>query len=730
MFNRSLLAALLLTTALTVSPAHAQSLPGQKPEAPVLLNANYLTYDDRAFTITAEGDVQLAQGGQTVRADKITFNRATGVVTAEGSVRIWQNTGEMMTATYAELSQDLRQGFVREAAVLLTDNSRFISMEGERTEGRYVRMNRALYTACDLCKDDPRSPPLWQVRAQRIIHDNEKHDVVYRNASLEIAGVPVFYTPYMSHPDPTVKRRSGFLAPVIGARANLGAVARTYYYLDVAPSMDATIETSYSSDRGLLLGGEWRQKTQNGEIKLNMSANVDDIPNDVSGGSASNSQLRGHFFLDATHEFDNNWRATANIRRTSDDTFLDLWNFTDDDILTSNAKVERFSSRSYAAVSVTNYQDLRPNIDAAEPNVLSFSYNAQGEQRETLGGRWALNADSRTISRSRGTDSQRVSLEASWRRDDVMPAGVLLTTEARASVDAYAATNYNNDDPTTARPFTQAQLTARWPLVRVTDRGQQFIEPITQLTIAPRVARNDDDIPNEDSVGLEFDTTNLFRSNRYSGRDRIDGGSRVAYGLRAGWTGNSGASVAGMFGQSYEFSDDPNYPAGSGLQKSFSDFVGNVDVALPGIADATYSLRFDNETFDPREHDLRMSVGPSWLRGSVSYLYIDQTTTDGSSAPLREELGVGGAWQFTDYWTIGAVHRHNLRADGGPLDTNIALTYQDECLTFSLMAERDYLSRTGLSSGDSVFFRVIFKNLGEFESPSFSPDFLGTRSGS
>lgn len=726
MFSRPLLAALLLTTALAGLPAFAQELPARKPDTPVLLNADTLTYDDTQNTVTAEGHVQLAQGGQTVEADRMVFNRISNVVTADGNVRIWQSSGDVMAASHAELSSDLKQAFVKEVSVLMSDNSRFIALDGERTEGRYVRMNRALYTACDLCRDDPRHAPLWQVRAQRVIHDSEKHDVIYRNATLELGGVPVFYTPYLSHPDPSVKRRSGFLAPVIGTRNNLGFVARTYYYLDVAPSMDATIETSYSSDRGMLLGGEWRQRTEHGSLQINASSTVDDIPNDDGVSGPKTDRLRGHVFLAATHDFDANWRGTLKIRRTTDDTYLDLWNYSGDDVLPSSGLLERFTPASYGVARIDSYQDLRPGITTAEPNVLTLGYETQGEQRKTLGGRWSFTSGVRSIARSHGLDSQRLSLEAGWRREDVIPAGVVVTSEALARADAFAANNYLNEDPTALRPFAQGQLTARWPMVKVTENGQQFVEPIAQLTAAPRLPRDDRDIANEDSIGLEFDTSNLFRLNRYAGDDRLDGGQRVAYGLRAGWTGNSGASVTGSFGQSYDFADDPNFPTGSGLENSLSDYVGNVNVALPDIADASYALRLDSETFDPREHDLRAVIGPSWLNAAVNYLYIDQNTTDGSSAALREELGLGGNWKFNDYWSIGGYHRENLRS-GESLNSSLALTYQDECMTFSLNAQRDYVSRTGLDSGDSVFFRLIFKNLGEFESPSINPTVFGRK---
>jgi LPS-assembly protein len=718
-FRPSLIRLLCLTTAL-FSAGLAMAA-----EQPVLLNANQLTYDDKAQTVTASGDVTFSQQGQIVRADRMSYNRNTDVVTAEGNVRIWQTDGSIITASYAELSRDLKQAFIERSTLLLSDNSRFIAMEGERTEGRYVRMNRALYTACEPCKHNRAKPPLWQVRAERIVHDNQRKDVIYRNATLELGGVPVFYSPYLSHPDPSVKRRSGFLAPVLGSRPNLGFVARTYYYFDVGPSQDATLETSYSSDRGLLLGGEWRQQTRHGSLQLNASATIDDIPNDDGVSPPDTDQLRGHVFAKAEHHFTENWRGNVDLRLVSDDTYLDLWKYSDEDVLASRATLEHFTPRSYGTINLASFQDLRPNITSAEPRVMQLAWQTQGAPRSALGGRWFLGAENRSVTRSSGTDSNRTSLAVGWRREDVLPAGVVLVAEANARADGFVATNLNGDDPARFRPFVQGQLTASWPLVKVGQTGQQFIEPIAQLTAAPRRPRNEPDLPNEDSTGLEFDTTNLFRGNRYAGFDRVDGGQRVAYGMRTGWTGNSGASVSATIGQSYDFSEDPAFAPGTGLEEQRSDYVGNVNIAMPDVADLAYSFRLDEKSFDPREHDLRAVVGPDWLQGSVSYLYINQATTSGTGDSLREELGLGARYRFADFWSASANHRRDLRRSDGAITSGVSLTYQDECLTFSLIGQRDHIARTGLSSGDSVFFRLTFKNLGEFQSPSISPDFLG-----
>ncbi len=181
--------------------------------APVLFNANEVQYDQDLGLIVAKGAVELDQGTQILLADAVTYNQRTDTVTASGHVSLLQPSGDITFADFAELRDDMRDGFIKDIRLLLSDRSRLAGNTARRVNGTRTEIRRAVYSPCELCKDDPTKPPVWQIKAETAIHDKELQIVEYRDAVMEIDGVPVLWSPYFSHPDPSVKRASGFLPP-------------------------------------------------------------------------------------------------------------------------------------------------------------------------------------------------------------------------------------------------------------------------------------------------------------------------------------------------------------------------------------------------------------------------------------------------------------------------------------------------------------------------------------
>lgn len=719
------LLSLLLSSTAPVQ-AFAQGLGRNEP---VLLSAGSLDYDDKTGIVTASGGVELSQGPRILLADTVRFNQTTNVVVASGNVSILEPSGEVVFAEYVELAEGMRQGFVDQIRILLSDNSRLAGAQGERLDGRFTRLERAVYSPCRLCEEDPTRPPLWQLRAARVTHDQQERDIYYRDAVLQIGGVPVFYMPFFAHPDPTVERRTGFLTPDGGVSSDLGTFARLYYFFDITPSSDFTLEVTPSTKDGLLLGGEYRQRLATGSLLLSGSATFAERPREVGTTIQTSTDFRGHIFGTGRFEIDERWRWGFDLARVTDNTHLLRYDYSEDDLLTTRLFTERFEGRSYGSISVYNFQDLRPNNPEEEPFIVPLAaYSALGEPGETLGGRWSLDASLLSLIRDGGTDTRRLSSEAGWRRDFVAPIGIVSTLSTAVRGDLYWVTDFAPPGASTARNVTEARvfpsanLTSRFPLARQTGRVQQLIEPIVGLTLSPNSGK-DGDLPNEDSQAVEFDHTNLFLASRFPGLDRVEGGQRVTYGVRAGLFGFGGGSSSFFLGQSYRLQRQNDFPAGSGLDTRFSDWVGRVELAPSPWLDVTYNFRLDSDTLAQRRHDIFGVFGPPAFRVSGSYLYLDRMTLDdGTAGRNREELTLGVNSAFSTNWSAGLSHRRDLAEDGGPISTGLVLTYQDECLTFQLIGERDFTRRTGIDSGDRVFFRLTLRNLGAFVSPSLSGD--------
>lgn len=720
----------LLALALA-SPAAAASKAAQP-----LLQADRLSFDENTNIITATGNVEVSQNDQVLRADKITYDRNTNVVRAQGNIAVKNlKSGEILHAKQLEMTSDMKEGFISGIGILFPDNSRLAAADAERYEGRYLVVNRGVYSACNLCKDDPNKPPLWQIKGKRVTHDAEKKDVIYRDATVEFGGVPLFYTPYLAHPDPSVKRRQGVLAPVAGYSQNLGSMLRVPYYFDLAPHSDLVFAPTFSTEDKLQLAADWRHRFSGGSMSWSGSVARTDFVNE--DGIDRGYQWRGHLFGQSRFNLNRLWRAGTDVNFASDKSYLPRYKISSEDTLVNRAYAERFSGRSYAVGNMYYFQDLRPGTRLTEPFVApELRYSALGEPGRTLGGRWSLSTGMLVTSRERdipltqqGPSTRRFSVDAGWERQLVSTTGFLTTVSAFARADAYWADNVPDPDKPLGsgftniervRPFAQTDIAVRYPLGRRGDGYQQIVEPITVLSVAPRVSRKTI-LPNEDSLDVAFDETSLFSPNRFTGVDRIEGGTRTAYGIRHSLVGDNGAKIEMIGGQVFRLKKDLSLPDSSGLQERFSDYVGRIDVQPAKWLEANYSFRLDPKDLEFTWQQFTAAAGVPAFKPRVNYLSVEQGGVSLSDNQRIEEGTLGFSSRFTDYWTFSAYHKHAFKPAPGPRTTELTLGYKDECFEAALTGQRDHTSRLDVKDGTTVLFRIFLKNIGGIETDSLSP---------
>ncbi len=715
-----LIAAALLLLGLAGAPARAQTLA--RPEGPVDLKADSITYDQELGLVVASGNVEIVQAGRTLLADSVTYNERTDTVTAAGNVNLIEPTGEIMFADYVELTGDLKEGAIQNLRVLLTDQSRFAAAGGRRIGGNRTELDKAVYSPCQLCKEHPDRPPLWQIKAARVIHDQESKDIIYNDAFLEFYGIPVAYTPYFSHPDPTVKRRSGFLAPSGGSDTNLGIWGQLPYYWTFSPSMDATFAPIFTAREGPVLFGEFRQRLSYGEYKLEASFTRPDA-RDSRGAPKSGKENRGHIRGDGIFNIDKNWRAGFKIDRSSDETYLRRYNFVSDEVLTSRGYAEGFYGRSYVSMEALAFQDTRIGIDDATVPFVAPQLDLNFlSEAGSFGQRFSADLNVLNLFRREGTDSRRFSLKTGMTIPYTSPFGDMYSLSLTVQGDVYIVNNVteiagapaDTDTNVVTRLFPQAVFEWRYPWVRQDESFQTVIEPIVQFIASPN-SPNPNDIPNEDSQDITFDDSNVFSPNRFSGLDRLDGGNRVIYGVRAGIYGNDGGSGSVFIGQSYALREDATFPEGSGLGDNYSDIVGRVHLQPASWLDLLYRFQLSQEDLPtPRRNELSMRAGPDIFRIGVEYFFFDQQETEDEFGD-RQEINLTISSQITDYWSVNANARRDL--EGGAFrNYGAGIQYEDECFLFTLGYERQFFRDRDIKPSDSVFVRVVFKQLGGFSS--------------
>lgn len=698
-----------------------------------LISAKEMHSDSETGVVLAIGKVEIVHRGHLLRADKVVYNQKTGVMRAEGNVALLTPSGEVQFADYQEITGDMKQAFAKNVGVLFSDNSRMAAKRVVRYDERYAVSERAVYTACNVCHEDPDREPLWQVSANTITHDNVRKRIYYHDAALNFAGVPVAYTPYLSSPDPTVKRLQGFLSPLPGVSPNIGEYIKIPYYFDIAPNIDATLAPTFSVNDKVQLSGQYRHRFERGSLVLDGSFTRTDLINDV--GRDKGNQWRGHLFGASRFDIDNVWRAGADIQYVSDKSYLPRYKISTIDQTTSRAFVEGFRGRNYASVNSYYFQDLRVGVGVSEPIVLPFaSLSLLGDPGQTLGGRWSLDGNVLVTSRDnsgltlaqQGPDTRRLSLNAGWQRQFISDTGLRTTLSGLVRTDSYWAHNVVSSDKTGVydqalftRVFEQANAVVRYPLGRSGEGYQHIVEPIVALTVAPQV-RTISKQPLEDSLDVEFDETNLFSPNRFAGSDLIEGGSRVTYGFRNGIVGDNGARIDIFAGESYNFSDNQAFSEHSGISGHASDYVGRIDFSPVSWFNANYGFRLSREDFSPRRQDAYLAVGLPVFRPTARYIQayqLDSTTNEYSQV---RQITFGFTSAFAKYWTLSGLHTQAFDPQPGPRNSKIALSYVDECFAFGVNVAHDNTDRADISSGTSVAFHFYLKNLGGLHTDSTS----------
>ena len=814
----------------TAAPASSQAAAAQHPDK-LIVEADELVYDKDHDTVSAVGAVQLYYKHRVLQADRVIYNRATKRVYAEGRAKLTDEKGNVTYASRFDLTDDFAAGFAEGVKVLSTEKTRFTSPRIERSAGAVTVLNGGVYTACEPCKDHPERPPFWQIRAARIIENQQTHMVYYEDAWLEVGGVPIAYVPYFSAPDPTVTRESGLLAPAYIGGSYIGTGVALPYFYNLAPNYDLTLTPAYFSSQGPFGEAEWRHRLDNGEYNIRVTGIDQQDPSlfPAAPYGAGDRRWRGSLESKGDFYINDKWKYGWDITAVSDPFYLNDYKIKSEDPsryffqdIVSSVYLRGQADRGFFDLSGYHIESTIASTDqrTEPPAIPVLDYNRTfaiaPDMSDGIGGEVKVDLNATALSRQEalyqstgaqtldqaynlynvcatggvtkpgpasagGTytpaqcllrgiagDYARVTEQVSWQRKFVDPIGETWTPFVFARLDGsttdlntsgtftYAVPGasssvYNGSQTnffggassgTYASAMPGVGLEYRYPFVSSSLLGQQIIEPIAQLIVRPNevVPKLQ---PNEDAQSLIFDETTLFAWDKYSGYDRVEGGTRLNYGMQ--YTANfaNGGHANFVAGQSIQLAGQNSYTIGdaantgleSGLDKTYSNYVAGETIApFSSNFSLTSKQQFDSSTFALARLDVIASGSIGDWKGNLDFgRYAAQ--------PLlgwlyeREGLLANASYKVASNWTVdGGVtfdmsrHYYDLPGQKTPLfypvNYNVGLTYGDTCTTLKVSYSNS-LSDPVLSTppvrDQTVLLQLTLRTLGDVLRVSTNP---------
>ena len=676
----------------------------------IFFTADELENNQELEIITATGNVEIIRNNLTLQANKIVYNQRDDIVTAIGDVVILQDDGSVIFSNFVELTNQMSQGEMENIKIILADKSRIAASSMTREDKDRKTMTDIVYSPCNICEN---KSPFWQLKAKKAIHNAVAQDVYYQNATLEFKGVPVFYTPFLSHPDPSVKKRSGILFPEMSSNNYLGAAFQPQYFWNIDDNQNILLKPIFTSDKGIVASADYHKFFYKGEVKTSGTLMKD----------PDTKKTRGNLFLQGRYEINDFWVADADINYASSDNYLKDLSLPkkDDPWLTSTIRAQGFDNRNYASLEAYYYTMLSNDLQGLEePLVVPLLDYENISSPDPYGAYNKTKLNFASITRDEETSSHRATMINSWNLPYTSPYGEKYRLSASLKSDVYYVDNYKNDDNenysgATGRVFPQVGLEWRLPFVKASENSRQILEPVIVAVAAPNNGDSkDDEIPNEDSRDTELNDTNILDIDRYAGYDRNDNGSRISYGINWSSYGDKYGRSSFFLAQSYKLDKDESFTRDESSNDNLTDYVGRAYAAPNEYLDLNYRFKISKDDYKITYSELSARMGPPILNGYVSYIRFPENKNYSlQNGEERKEVYTSLNSRLSRDWNISIYNRQDLMDKGGSIEHGGTLTYENECTKFFFIA-RKYNSEDEEYDDDNyeLSFTFFLKTLG------------------
>jgi len=570
------------------------------------------------------------------------------------------------------------------------------------------------------CKRRGEKCPPWTLQAKKIIHDKAKKTIYYENAVLKIYDIPLFYFPKFFHPDPTVKRQSGFLTPLLTDNTSIGSGLNIPYYWAISNDKDLTFTPKfYSGAHKSLFLTEYRQAFERSFLILDAGFTQGYDEPDITKTDGSRNHLYGKFETDFSNDPSYQSKFSLDFKKVSNDTYFRVHDInstlvnSQETTLKSVAKYKYKKDDLYVNVSGTVYEDLRETTNKRYEYILpNIEFGNSLFSSQNLGN---LNFKSRAYANNydvNKTDRYFIN-DFIWSSKNFLTVGGFINTmEAQVK-----NTNYKSKNSTElklgeivneiAGVFT---LKSRLPLKKESENHTKTLSPNFMFRYAPGHMRNLSD----NSVTLNY--SNLFARNKTS---EIESGLSAILGFDYSVREKRGNDESEKFNFSIGQVFRPEYnwdiPKKSSLDQKMSDIVGELSYNLfeNGKIDYKFSLDHDLNTLNYNEISSNFSFG----RVDFNLDYLEERNHVGNENYIEAGIDLN----ITESNTLSFKTKKNYKTESTEF-YNLVYQYKNDCLIAGLEFNRNFYTDRDLEPSDTLMFKISFIPFGGVNSPSLIRD--------
>ena len=687
------------------------------------LKTNILYYKIDKKTLSSDQDsIFLDSEGNTVSVNMFQYQINKNLFSSVGKIKVIDKDKNKYFFKEIYIDTKKKEMIGSDASVLLDyknfglskDNEpRFVANDFSISKNK-SNISKGVFTVCKNRGKD-KCPP-WSLRAKKIVHDKVKKTIYYDHALLKFYKIPIFYFPKFFHPDPTVKRKSGFLVPSFTDSTTVGAGVTLPYYWAISHNKDMTLTTKTYANENILFLNEYRQAFRNGFLTLDTSY-TEGYKNTTSKKTDGS---RNHIFADLKIELGKFKSYVSDLsiklQRTSNNTYFRIHDIDTALVDRSDTDLENEITYNFRKdnlfldVSAYVYENLRTDKTSDKyeyvlPNIMfgnTFFTKNFG----------SINFTSNTEHKNYETNKYTTILtnDFIWNPvNTITKKGFVNTLEGMVRNKNYEAKNTKDfkTDNTVNELSGVIGYKSSFPLKKIDQNLSKIFSPNFMLRYAPGHMR---DIRGDD-VNLRY--TNLYALNKTS---EIDEGLSAILGFdykinEKDENGDDKERLSLSLGQIFNRKENRDRPSKSSLDQKASDLVGEFNYNFSEIGQIGYKFSLDHnyEKLNYNEVSTTLNFG----KVGFNIDYLEERNHIGNEHYINSGISLA----LNDNNKLSFETKKNFKTDSTEL-YDISYQYKIDCLTAGLVFRREFYRDSDLEEKDTLMFKITFVPFGELASPS------------